>query len=59
MRLLLPLMIGGLPHLGQHPFSEDLCGGLPAEAFSGRIVELIAELLQFMVRHLRDVSRAW
>lgn len=51
--------VGAATGFFHHLFAKHLGQGLPAEAFSRRVVELVADLLQLRVSHRCDVARAW
>lgn len=48
---------GSSPFL-QHLFAEDLGRCFPAEAFTGRIVEAIADLFYILIRHRANITFA-
>lgn len=58
-RLPLPPRVGASAEFFHHLFAEDLRRGLPAKTFAGRIVELVAQLLQFDFGHGSDVTLPW
>ena len=58
-RLPLPATVGASTDFLHHLFAEDLGRGSPSEAFAGRVVELVAELLQLELCHGSDVTLPW